>query len=222
MPRIPEDDGEHPIAVGEDVLGGDDQVLGIGKNRPANDPSELKPAKYIVAKSDERLYTGGLPNAGNFVLILRRPEAFDKADTAKGKVGTPDWIIDVAGYHPNLGDRNVGPKYTALWPLNGQGAPFSKNNLTSEAVYFRRDPTRIHGENNTDKPAFVTQPYTGVGYRRHATNSAVHGGTPGYNDIRRNEVAQVKGADDSTGIVTISEIMFDQGDNRLSAVDRNL
>ena len=67
----PEDDGEHPIAVGYDVLGGTDQVLGIGENK---DDSEIKPAKYIVATGSERLYTAGLPNAGNFLLVLRHPE----------------------------------------------------------------------------------------------------------------------------------------------------
>ena len=205
----PEDDGEHPIAVGHDVLGGTDQVLGLGEN----------PAKYIVAKSDEGLYTAGLP-ASNFVLILRhtegvdiaKPETYnkshDKANSAKAKIGTHERIVDVAGYHSNLGNQNTAPNYTALWPLKGHGAPFSKNDLKSEGVYFRRDPARIHGENNNDKPAFVSQNYTGVGYRRSASNSAVHGGTPGYNDIRKNLVADIE----STGSVTISEIMFDQGD----------
>ena len=211
----PEDDGEHPIAVGFDVLGGSDQVLGIGENNP---DSEIKPAKYIVAKSDEVLYTEGLPSS-NFMLILRHGEgvnpadaatyngSYDKANSAKAKVGTHERIVDVAGYHNSLGDRNVSPKYTALWPLNGQGPPFSKNDLKEEGVYFRRDPNRIHGENNNDKPAFVSQGYTGVGYRRHASNSAVHGGTPGYNDIRKNLVAEIE----ATGSVTISEIMFDRG-----------
>ena len=107
----PEDDGEHPIAVGYDVLGGTDQVLGLGEN----------PAKYIVAKSDEGLYTAGLP-ASNFVLILRhtegvdiaKPETYngshDKANSAKAKIGTHERIVDVAGYHSNLGNQNTAPK----------------------------------------------------------------------------------------------------------------
>ena len=204
----PEDDGEHPIAVGHDVLGGTDQAPGLGPN----------PAKYIVAKRSERLHTQGLP-AGNFVLILRhsegvdiaKPETYnashDKPGSADAKRGTHERIVDVAGYHNSLGDRNAGPKYTALWPLNGHGAPFTKNEFKSEGVYFRRDPARIHGENNTDKPAFVAQAYSGIGYRRHAQNVPEHGGTPGYHDIRKNLASEV-----TDGMVTISEIMFDRGD----------
>ena len=51
----------------------------------------------------------------------------------------------------------------------------------------------------TTNPAFVSQSYTGVGYRRSASNSAVHGGTPGYNDIRKNLVADVKSVDEFHG-----------------------
>ena len=194
----PEDDGEHPLAVGHDVRGGNDQAPGVDANS----------ARYIVAQSNERLYTEGMPDDGNFLLVLRRSEKLDAAN-AGSKLKTHDWIIDIAGYHSNLGDKNAAPDYSAVWPLKvWQTGPFSKNNLLKESVYYRRDAGRagIHGENNNDKPAFVTYGYTGVGYRRHAKNIAAHGGTPGYHDIRKNLVADVK-----DGTVTISEIMFDQG-----------
>ena len=191
----PEDDGEHPIAVGHDIRGGNDQAPGVNADS----------ARYIVANRNEGLYTTGLPD-GNFVLILRRPDGHDKAGTASNKRGGPNNIIDVAGYATNLGNRNSGPKYTSLWPLNGHGAPFSKNNMREGQVWFRRDPGRLHGENNNDKPAFIAYGYTGVGYKRHAQNVPEHGGTPGYHDIRKSLVSQV-----TKGSVTISEIMFDQG-----------
>ena len=206
----PEDDGEHPIAVSTDVRGGSDQVLGLLNN----------PAKYIVAERNERLYTDGLP-AGNFVLILRhgegvdisKPEtyngSFDKPNSADAKRGSPTWIVDVAGYHNSLGNRNTAPKYTAFWPLNGHAAPGSANEMKEGAVYFRRDATRVNGANNTDKSAFVASGYTGIGYRRHAQNVPEHGGTPGFHEIRKNLAGDIK-----DGIVTISEIMFDQGDGR--------
>ena len=36
-------------------------------------------AKYIVAQSNERLYTEGMPDDGNFLLVLRRSEKLDAA-----------------------------------------------------------------------------------------------------------------------------------------------
>ena len=217
----PEDDGEHPVAVGRDVLGGNDQVRGIGLQ---NADSKIDPADYIVANKNEMFYTAGLPDNGEFVLILRRNNKVNPGDSgtynqagdansAKGKLGTADFIVDVAGHHPNLkvsGDSLYDGPY-GLWPLKLRGPSFSKNQLNRDQVYQRRDTGRpgVYGENNNDKPAFVKAGYTGVGYKRHAQNTDAHGGTPGYNDIRKNLVGDIA----ATGTVTISEIMFDRGRN---------
>ena len=207
----PEDDGEHPLAVGKDFFGGNDQVRGIGLD-VAN--SDIEPANYIIASSSDRLYTHGMPDDGNFVLFLRRPEAHDKTNAAS-KLKTHEWVIDIAGYHSNLGDPNVGPDYSALWPLKVFGAPnLTHNRFDSDQVHRRQhagiDGTKtVKDGNHVDQTAFRDAPYTGIGYRRHATNSAAHGGTPGYEDIRKNLYADVK-----EGKVRISEIMFEQGDGR--------
>ena len=207
----PEDDGEHPLAVGKDFFGGNDQVRGIGLD-VAN--SGIEPANYIIAKSSDRLYTDGMPDDGNFVLFLRRPEAHDKTNAAS-KLKTHEWVIDIAGYHPNLGDRTTPPDFSALWPLKGFGAPNLTHNRFDVDQVHRRQHAGIDGTktvkdgNHVDQTAFRDAPYTGIGYRRHATNNAAHGGTPGYEDIRKNLYADVK-----EGKVRISEIMFEQGDGR--------
>ena len=206
----PEDDGEHPLAVGKDFFGGNDQVRGIGLD-VAN--SGIEPANYIIAKSSDRLYTEGMPDNGNFVLFLRRPEAHDKTN-ATAKLKTHEWVIDIGGYHPNLGNPNVAPDYSALWPLKGFPAPnLTHNRFDADQVHRRQnatiDGTKTTDGNKGDKTAFGNAAYSGIGYRRHATNSAAHGGTPGYDDIRKNLYADVK-----KGKVRISEIMFEQGDGR--------
>ena len=199
----PEDDGEHPLAVGHDIRGGNDQAPGVNADS----------AKYIVAGSGEKFATEGMPDDGNFLLVLRRSEKVDAAN-ASAKLKTHEWIIDVAGYHNNLGNPNsAADNYSALWPLKVRGAPFSKNKINKDMVYHRRDIGRpgVYGENNNDKPSFVRAGYTGIGYRRHAQNTAAHGGTPGYHDTRQSLIANV-----TDGIVRISEIMVDQGDGRVS------
>ena len=53
--------------------------------------------------------------------------------------------------------------------------------------------------------------YTGVGYKRHAQRIPANGGSPGYeHGTSKGLAADIS----STGAVTISEIMFDQGDSR--------
>ena len=193
----PEDDAEHPLMVGHDVRGGNDQALGVNDNSP----------KYIIAGSGDKLQTEGIPDNGEFVMFLRRSEKVGAAN-AKNKLKTHEWVIDIAGYHPNLAKTGT---YTSLWPLKAFPAPgLTHNKIAVNEVHFRRhadrDGTKTTDGNKADKTALGNAGYTGIGYRRHATNSAVNGGTPGYHDIRKAQVGQLAG-----GIVTISEIMFDQG-----------
>ena len=68
--------------------------------------------KYAVTD----FVSNGLPDSGDFVLVLRHPEAADKAGTAKAKQGTHERVVDIAGYHPDLAEAGA-PRYTNLWPF---------------------------------------------------------------------------------------------------------
>ena len=188
---------DHPVAVGRNIHGGNDQALGIGDDAP----------RYMITNFAE----GGLPDTGNFVLMLRRPDGVDKAGTAANKRGTDKNMIDAVGYHPNLAKQGA-PLHTNFWPLKVFGAPNkTRNKMEVETVHFRRhkghDPDQ--GDNNkAEQIALNNAGYTGVGYKRHARRIPAHGGTPGYEDTRKSLASEVSG----TGLVTISEIMFDQGD----------
>ena len=195
----PEDDAEHPLMVGYDIRGGNDQAPGVNDNS----------ARYIVAGSSEKLHTEGLPDDGKFVMFLRRSEKVDAAN-AKDKLKTHEWVIDIAGYHDNLAHTAT---YSDLWPLKAFPAPNLGHNMLSVNEVHRRQHAGIDGTktvkdgNHVDQTAFRNAGYTGIGYRRHASNIAAHGGTPGYHDVRKAKVADL-----TTGIVTISEVMFDRGD----------
>ena len=137
---------------------------------------------------------GALPNEGNFMLVLRK-------SSDRAHLGTANHIVDVAGYYPSSAQGA-----TQLWPLLVQSAPFDKNNLKANRVYWRQheNVAGTGGSANTDAAvAFQPVGYTGVGYERAAAQTDENGGTPGYpNDVRHGNV------EDLTGDVTISEIMF--------------
>ena len=181
----PRDNDDHPIEVAFNRDGGNDQGLGIGDDA----------IKYKVANFRE----GGLPDDGNFVLYLR-----NRNDRLKSHEG----IIDLIGWSDKLADAS---KHTSVWPLNIFGAPDTRNSIAVETVHRRQhriDPDKnTHGDDKDEHQALRDVGYTGVGYKRHAQRIAAHGGTPGHEDTRKNLVADV-----TTGVLTISEIMFDQGD----------
>ena len=201
----PEDDGEHPLAVGHDIKGGNDQAVGLGKH----------PAKYAVTD-----FAGsGLPDDGKFVLILRHPDQPDghkKPKTATNKQGTNKNLVDIAGWNPSL--ASLAGHNTQLWPLTyyQHSANLGNNKLESEKVH-RRQHNKINGTdtnnranpNHPDHAALRDVGYSGIGYRRAAQNTGAHGGTPGYEDIRKGKIVDLK-----DGTVRISEIMFDQGTGR--------
>ena len=182
----PRDNDAHPIAVAFNRDGGNDQGLGIGADA----------IKYKVANFAE----GGLPNDGKFVLILR-----NRNDRLKSHEG----VLDAIGYSDNLKDDSL---HTTLWPLKVFGGLDARNTIAVETVHRRQhviDPDKnTHGDDKDEHQALRDVGYTGIGYKRHAQRIAANGGTPGYEDTRKNEVPQVT----ATGTLTISEIMYDQGD----------
>ena len=199
----PRDNDAHPIAVGYNIHAGNDQALGIGEN-PGKGPDGKVNSKY-TGDAPRYMVTnfaeGGLPDDGNFLLILRN---------GNDKRGTHEKIIDIAGWSNKLADPAI---YTQLWPLKVVSAPDARNTLAVETVHSRQhriDPDQTaHGDKKDGHMALGNAGYTGIGYKRHAQPIAAHGGTPGQEDTRKNLVADVTAA---KGVLTISEIMYDQGD----------
>ena len=190
----PRDNDAHPIAVAFNRDGGNDQGLGIGPNA----------IKYKVANFAE----GGLPDDGKFLLLLRnRNDRLGKLQHDGEK-----HIRDAIGYDDDLKDDS---RHTNVWPFDYfNGSLDARNTIAVETVHRRQhkiDPDQnTHGDDKDEHQALRDVGYTGIGYKRHAQRIAVHGGTPGYEDTRKNLVADVAG----TGVLTISEIMYDQGDGR--------
>ena len=189
----PRDNDAHPIAVGQDRDTGNDQALGLGQNQ---DP-KAHLVKYKVANFRE----GGLPDDGNFVLYLRN---------GNDKLGQRAKVIDVIGWSDKLADD---ANHTKIWPLQVIGTPDKRNQIAVETVHRRqhlKDPDQYtHGDKKDEHVALRDIGYTGIGYKRHAQRIAAHGGTPGYEEIRKNENPQL-----AQGDLTISEIMYSQGDGQ--------
>ena len=203
---------EHPIAIGWNVdKNAEDQVRGLGANPP----------RYKV--------TGHLniPDNGNFVLILRRPDsahnnrsgANDRQGAAERGEKDLDKIVDIAGYHSNL-TKNGYPNAlsnTKMWPLqgHGRGPQFNRNQFSVNTVHYRANVGTADGlagagavsNVNDHRAAFQDAGFTGIGYKRQAARTNANGGTPGYHGIERSTVA-------SGAKLIISEIMLSQGGGR--------
>ena len=195
----PRDNDGHPIAVGHDRDTGNDQALGLGQNQTL----KAHLVRYKIANFRE----GGLPDDGNFVLYLR-----NRNDRLKSHEG----VIDVIGWSDKLADAALHTKYWPLQVFDGRrwekGGLDERNKIAVETVHYRQhriDPdANTHKDDKDEHQALRDAGYTGIGYKRHAHRIAAHGGTPGYEDIRKNLVADIA----ATGVLTISEIMYDQGD----------
>ena len=200
----PRDNDTHPVAVGYNIHAGTDQALGIGENPGIGTDGKVNAhytgdaPRYMVTNFAE----GGLPDNGNFVLLLRN---------GNDKIGTHEKVIDAIGWSDKLTDNT---SLTKVWPLRFFSAPDARNTIAVETVHRRQhtnlDPDQYsHGDKKDEHVALRDAGYTGVGYKRHAQRIAANGGTPGYEDTRKNLVADVTKAD---GVLTISEIMYAQGD----------
>ena len=188
---------DHPVAVGYNVRGGNDQALGLGDDAP----------RYVVTD-----FAGnGLPDDGNFVLVLRTSKGDEGYDNKKG---TDGHLSDAVGWHSNLVSQ-AAPLHTNLWPFKVYGAANKgRNKMEAETVHYRRkvDADPDQGDNaKAEQIALNNAAYTGVGYKRFASrHNTAHFGTPGYDHggLVKQLAADVGGK----GVVTISEIMLDQGD----------
>ena len=209
----PVDDPDHPIAPGRNV------------NRAEVDHERYhwnSPVRYIKSSFS-------LPNDGEFVLILRKPDG-PQGQRSGGHGGQGvaetgnadlDKVVDIAGWDNDFskGTYPNDVSSTGVWPLYAMRdiKPFTNNSFKVETVHERnRDRVSTNDgasgagaqDNRNDRTAFGDIGWTGVGYRRGITGGNQHGGTPGYD----NGGLQNRGG----GIVAsvyISEIMYSDGEN---------
>jgi len=171
------------LAAGKDVSVADDQEENKGASH-----------LYVVRSVD-------LPDNGKFALILR--------DNHEGKhLGTGNQLVDVVATSQSaFADVD---RATSLWPLTATGGPHGNvidggdENFAAGKVYQR------NSGNGRGEKQFAVRGFTGIGYDRAAENSAVNGGTPGYD----NGAVKEKIADLSNAKVSFSEIMLSLGDGR--------
>ena len=142
-----------------------------------------------------------LPDSGKTLLILRN-------NHESKHLTTDAHIVDVVG---TLSIKDTA-RATSLWPLKATGAPHGNvvdgtddEDFRAGKVYQRNNAGGGWGEKH-----LAVRGYTGIGYDRVATKSAVNGGTPGYD----NGALKEKIADLSDAEVSVSEIMLDVGMGR--------
>ena len=152
---------------------------------------------HVADDSDDEL---ALPDSGEYLLILR---------SESDKRATHEAIIDVAGNY--FEDKDADTYRTKVWPLHGTLAPRTRDreeDLDAPTVWRRANPNRV----GYHKDAWREAAWTGLGYDRAVKDSRANGGTPGYpNDAVKNRTTEF--ANDV--YVTISEIMFASGGNKL-------
>ena len=177
----PRYDDDHPIAVGYNVdVNENDQVDGLGL---IVEGSNRKPPRQKVVQFQH----GGLPDDGNFILLLRRPDNAGKGDIAEtanndGKTDNDDLdkIVDMAGFHGSLYKNNhpattLPPNLneTHFWPLqkfdgNNKPLEIDQNNRTNRLavnkVRYRQHVTTKRN-NSGDKDGPVNR--AGTGFIHH-------------------------------------------------------
>ena len=204
----PSGDPNHPLAAGWNIdKNAANQVNGVGAHSPRY--LVLKDAGNRVLNEDFDTANEGLPNDGEFVLILRTRAHGDD-------VGKDTNIWDIAGYSTKLKVDAATAAFTNLWPLKGNvnEAKITRNKLEKGKVH-RRQHENVWGtwsdngkDDHDDRGTFRDIGWTGVGYKRNASAGAENGGTPGYN----HSASQSAGAD-ATGAVIISEVMYNPSRN---------
>ena len=217
-------DLDHPLAIGWDVDKSDEDQIGGLAAIGINATSLHGRYKVVTFGGHNSKHISGLPDDGNFILVVRKPDNHEDNHGHGGKgraeLGKNDLdkITDIAGYTGALTKTSYtnAVSKTDLWPLKQQGAPASnKNRFLVNTVQRRQKVGTNNGQSGTgtthnDKKdgqvAFVDHGYTGIGYRRQVANSSVYGGDPGYHGVLKNNATEL-----TDGNLVISEIMLSQG-----------
>ena len=193
------------------------EILLIVATDPYRDPNHPLAAGLNITKDNGRLektgvtssyYVAGtgfkLANSGKTLLLLR----------SRNDGGIHEGIVDLPGTHfIEDQSKDFG---TEVWPLKGQTAG-NDNHDHGDVVKgadedFRSGHVyqRINDGRGTGKEVWERKGYTGVGYKRSASSTGQHGGTPGY----ANGAVKVNQSDLSdSAMVSISEIMYAKDGN---------
>ena len=202
------DNDDHKIAA-------DGDVLLIVNSDPYQDPNHpLAAGTGINAPAKNRAETTGvksryyvdsglkLSNSGKTLLILR-----DSVDD--GHLGKSNNIQDVVGTL-QITD-SAATLRTDMWPLVATGKPHGNVIDGTDDEDFRSGKVyrRANEGGGTGEKHMAVVGYSGIGYKRSATNSGQNGGTPGYPNN-----AHVDTSDLADGaMVSISEIMYAKNRN---------
>ena len=210
----PAEDSNHPIAAtGRNVDKPDAEQV------PGTPNSPVRYKVYNHAPFSIPNTTTG--NGPEIVIMVRRPDSgHNNGPGQHGGQGTSeiganqdlDKIVDIAGYHSNLTSAYPNPvSNTHLWPLYAFDRPNFTNNRFDVNTVHQRNRTSTHNDRsgvgaqdnaNDHRTAFGNRGWTGVGYRRHAAQTAANGGTPGYPNGASPRAGDVR------NVVYISEIMY--------------
>ena len=133
----------------------------------------------------------------DFLLVLRT----EKKEKSHEK------IVDVAGNNGSFALNNK-EFATDAWPLK-QHPEFAADDITEDdTMSWVRDQSKPL----TDGDAWKKAGYTGLGYDR---NAEINSGSPGYaNDALKEVRVDADGKAQYTGMLSISEIMYDSGNGR--------
>ena len=199
----PDGDPDHPLSVGYNI------------DEPYDDQEQGSKGDHVPRYKVVNFQGDGIPN-GQFILVLRKPDDAGKNDISETGNADFDKIVDIAGHSTNLSKSIAQGGYpnpvseTSLWPLHSFPGSHSGNDMKDDSVWDRR---RVNSKGNDllgaghwdGSPTFGAVGYTGIGYRRDVPSDGRYGGTPGYHNVRVNQVGSV------TGDVVISELMLSTG-----------
>ena len=187
--------GEILLVVQSNPLNNPDHPIAAGKEWKKADVDREMRGTHSLYHVDSKLK---IPNDKGKALFVLRNE--------KGKTDHNN-IVDLAGN--SFVTDNADAYRTNLWPLRATSAGHGNvidgdvEDFNSGRVYQRNDRASGIGEKD-----WSVRGWTGIGYKRSATNNGQNGGTPGFDNGSLKEKDSDL-MDDAT--VSISEIMYDRG-----------
>ena len=190
----PRYDDDHPIAVGYNVdVNANDQVDGLGLNNPDSNRQPPRQKVFDGSNGGPTADWGiGLPDGGDFILILRKQDNYEGHRSGAGGGGGKgvaelggndvDKIVDIAGSHRSLDASNypastpAGLNNTTLWPLvnfNGDMRPNYGHGDLNHRRHNRLDVDRVRyrqhvkttAKNNADGATPGNRAGTGVTHK---------------------------------------------------------
>ena len=217
------DDGTGEVVVlaqfvKKDLEAGD--ILVVHKTDPLGNNNHPVAAGKMWKDADENRENRGVDSLYHVDSRMVIPNDLGKAlfvlRNEKGKTNHEN-IVDIAG---NLFITDRSDAYrTDFWPLRATAAGHGNvikdvdENFNSGKVYqrdARNGGLGNVGDGGAHENDWSVRGFTGIGYKRSATNNAQNGGTPGFDNGALKEKNTVLTTAGDAG-VSISEIMYDRG-----------